>query len=1055
MTVNNRPLCPNDYYDTIDVPELLEVDLAFGPDTFVCAGTTLRLQPNIKNGVQPVTFKWGTGDTTDYVDVQVPSYTADTSFYVEITDQNGCTAWDSTTIFLKENPLVFIGPDRRICTYDTINLIPNDSLAYWDDPRDTAEVRIRQGDTLWKEWFRDGNTISTDTALFGMHIPGEYVIKVVDSLGCYAEDTMQLYVNDTVTANAGLDQVLCWNDWLELVGTELDTAGNEKTGTFRWWDITNPPTRTNMGTLDTLAYYIQVTTDFQLELFVTTDTTTCYDDDTVSVLVNPLPTFNMPGDMEVCYDAGVINLKLSEDPNAAGGVWSCPAQPNMVEQDYLFQTDSSLVGSGSSKTFQVYYTYVHPSTGCVRSDSFEIKVNPLPVVELRDGYFCQDKGVVNLKNDNIIRRPGGGTLALGRQAWKCVDCGTYDESKILQDLGSGLPGAPQDYVANIDEATIPLGSKTLDSISLEFEFRNVFGCYNRDTGKITITKVPKITFTDLGAFCWDAGEVELKARSGVLPADGYWRAIDSAGFAPAAGFNQGLKSDSLDYDSLNTFATVRPAEGTSLTYIMRYYHDRSGCPTWRDTTLIIHGLPIPIIDESVLNLNTTGEPYKFCELDPTITMTANYSGGDWSSDQPSALSGADFTPANASVYAQPFYIHYDYEDLNTCKGKDSVQVEIHQQHLLTIPENIDTCREGDVMTVDLTASYVNAGGLNWLPLTGGSVSDPKATTTTFSFSSSTDSIQRFIINVYTDAGTDNVCPFIDDNMEIFVHPKPIPEIVADTLNGCQPVDVNFTVNILNKVDPSTANYQWTYQDGGSDNVQSPSYTFNTIDSNSVDVIVTSAFGCDTTVSTSVHVYPIPDAEFTPDPNNSTTAALPKFQFNNQSTVDPALGSLITKSSWDFGISTELDDTSTMHSPLYFYPSDTGRYNVELTVTTQYGCSDITYHEVIIGPDILVYIPNAFSPDGGGPDENDGFRAVVNDGAQTYHLMIFNRWGEVIWESADRNEEWDGKYGTNTFHNGVPYNNRKDVPQGVYAYYLEITSWNGEQFKYTGTVTLTR
>ena len=80
---------------------------------------------------------------------------------------------------------------------------------------------------------------------------------------------------------------------------------------------------------------------------------------------------------------------------------------------------------------------------------------------------------------------------------------------------------------------------------------------------------------------------------------------------------------------------------------------------------------------------------------------------------------------------------------------------------------------------------------------------------------------------------------------------------------------------------------------------------------------------------------------------------------------------------------------------------------------------------------------------------------MNDGAREYHLMIFNRWGEVIWESADRNEEWYCKYGTNTYHNGVPYDNRKDVPQGVYAYYLEITSWNNEQYKYTGTVTLTR
>jgi gliding motility-associated-like protein len=196
------------------------------------------------------------------------------------------------------------------------------------------------------------------------------------------------------------------------------------------------------------------------------------------------------------------------------------------------------------------------------------------------------------------------------------------------------------------------------------------------------------------------------------------------------------------------------------------------------------------------------------------------------------------------------------------------------------------------------------------------------------------------------------------------------------------------------------------------------------------------------------------ARFTPNPR-STTAALPKVQFNNESTVDPVLSSQIVTNTWDFGVDSEIDDTSSMHSPLYFYPSDTGTYTATLTVTTQYGCSHSTTGDIVIGPDILVYIPNAFSPDASGPIENDGFRAIVNDGAETYHLSIFNRWGELIWESADRNEEWDGKYGTSGYHNGVPYNNRQDVPQGVYGYLLEITSWSGERYKYTGTVTLTR
>ncbi|MCB9241815.1 MAG: hypothetical protein H6608_11815, partial [Flavobacteriales bacterium] len=469
-TVNNKSNCPNDYFDTLIVPPLLEVDLALGPDTFVCAGTTLKLQPQILNGSQPIKFQWGTGDTTDYIDVNIPNWTTDSSYYVEITDANNCTAWDSVTVFLKENPLVFIGPDRRICTYDTIKLVPNDSLAYWDDPRDTSEIRIRQGDTLYKEWFLNNALISRDSILIA-NIEGEYIIKVVDSLGCSATDTMYLNVNDTVKAGAGPDLTLCWNDLLFIDAEGLDTVTKQyQSGTYRWYDITANP-RQYLGTMDTLTYNIKSTTSFDLELYITEDTTTCFDNDTVKVTVNPLPVVKMPSNVEVCCDAGVINLRLLEDSKTTGGWWSCKKNPSYVSSGYIFET--ALACGTNTTTHQITYTYVDPNTGCVKNDSFQIKVNPLPTVELREGYFCQDKQVVNLKSDKIIKLPGNPDL--GRQAWNCVDCKTYDWSKILKDLGSGAPGAPQNFVLNIDENTIPLGTKAADTISIEFVYRSQFG----------------------------------------------------------------------------------------------------------------------------------------------------------------------------------------------------------------------------------------------------------------------------------------------------------------------------------------------------------------------------------------------------------------------------------------------------------------------------------------------------------------------------------------------------------------------------------------------------
>ena len=106
-------------------------------------------------------------------------------------------------------------------------------------------------------------------------------------------------------------------------------------------------------------------------------------------------------------------------------------------------------------------------------------------------------------------------------------------------------------------------------------------------------KSPTTGFPDL---CWDEGIVELKSLSNVTPKDGIWKAITASGYANPAGLNKALKGDTLNGDTLNTLGTTRPGEGQSFRYRMRYFHGRSGCPTFSDTNLIIRGLPIPIID---------------------------------------------------------------------------------------------------------------------------------------------------------------------------------------------------------------------------------------------------------------------------------------------------------------------------------------------------------------------------------------------------------------------------------------------------------------------------
>lgn len=96
-------------------------------------------------------------------------------------------------------------------------------------------------------------------------------------------------------------------------------------------------------------------------------------------------------------------------------------------------------------------------------------------------------------------------------------------------------------------------------------------------------------------------------------------------------------------------------------------------------------------------------------------------------------------------------------------------------------------------------------------------------------------------------------------------------------------------------------------------------------------------------------------------------------------------------------------------------SDYGNYGV--TVTNQQGC--VSYDEILITKECHSYyfIPTAFSPNGDGV--NDAFRPVVND-VENYSLIIYNRWGEFVFETTDPKAGWNGKYKGEYVQNDIYY-----------------------------------
>jgi gliding motility-associated-like protein len=120
-------------------------------------------------------------------------------------------------------------------------------------------------------------------------------------------------------------------------------------------------------------------------------------------------------------------------------------------------------------------------------------------------------------------------------------------------------------------------------------------------------------------------------------------------------------------------------------------------------------------------------------------------------------------------------------------------------------------------------------------------------------------------------------------------------------------------------------------------------------------------------------------------------------------------------------------------------TDTGKAHVKLVVTNDFGCKDSAEREVHVKGE-QVYMPTAFTPNGDGL--NDLFRPY-GAGIKSWHLEIYNRWGELIFSGNESGDGWDGSF------KNIP------VPDDGYVYSCEGFGYSGKRFALKGTITILR
>jgi gliding motility-associated-like protein len=250
---------------------------------------------------------------------------------------------------------------------------------------------------------------------------------------------------------------------------------------------------------------------------------------------------------------------------------------------------------------------------------------------------------------------------------------------------------------------------------------------------------------------------------------------------------------------------------------------------------------------------------------------------------------------------------------------------------------------------------------------------------------------------------------------VFIYRVPTIDFRVEPGPRCAPATVQFTD--LSVAD-SPIFYSWEFGDGGVSSLQNPAHLYTDPGNYSVALGIYTTEGCIDTLylmkQDLVTIHPSPTSKFTVDPK-LTDICNAEITFTDQS-----IGA--TEIFYWFDDSTFYMTNAEKIQPYNYKTS--GWHRPKQIATNEFGCKDTSYQELYIEP-FVIYIPNTFTPDG---DEfNNEFNPVFALEVYDWDLKIYNRWGELIYETNDPKFGWDGSYGG------------KLVQEGTYGYVLKYVS----------------
>lgn len=446
--------------------------------------------------------------------------------------------------------------------------------------------------------------------------------------------------------------------------------------------------------------------------------------------------------------------------------------------------------------------------------------------------------------------------------------------------------------------------------------------------------------------------------------------------------------------STSNSITVTP--NTTSTYTVIY--NLQGCTDTASATVLVN--PIPVASTS----NTT-----ICFGDvATLTASANLPNGSYLWSTSETTSSIQVSPGTTTTYSVAY-------TLNNCTSP-SVNAIVTVNPIPVVTLSSATICAGDNVTLTATPN-LTGGSYTWGPLNAiGGASQTLS-----------PSVDTTLTVIYTLLN----CPSLPASGTVTVNPLPIVTFSSNIVEGCAPLGVTFTAT-----DQTNATYNWSTSNALTATGSSSTIVFPTGGTYDVTLDATTINGCFASNSMANYIYveDLPIADFE-SPISIFTNEAQYVQFSNFSTG-------ATNYVWNFGdgqMSTEVE-------PSHIFQNTMNGYTINLIALTDLNCLDSMSISIGYQYNELYYIPNSFTPDG--DQNNQIFLPIFYSGYDplNFQMQIYNRWGEVLFETRNVLYGWDGSVG----EEGL------DAQEGVYTYRILFKNPDlDERVVVTGTVNLIR